>query len=161
MSKSLVAYFSASGRTRQAAENLADAAGADLYEICPEQPYTEADLNWSNRQSRSTEEQQDSAARPALADHSAPVAEHDTIFVGFPIWWYTAPAVVRSFLDAYDFSGKNIILFATSGGSGLGQTIQQLQSIVPGAHIRDGRVLNGAAGTQEAVRQWVEKLSVK
>ena len=121
MSKALVAYFSASGVTADAAKKLAEAEGADLYEIVPETPYTAADLDYTNKQSRSTLEMTDPSSRPALADRDAPIAGHDTIFLGFPIWWGTAPRIVNTFLDSYDLSGKTVILFATSGGSGLGR----------------------------------------
>ena len=115
MSKKLVAYFSASGTTARAAKDLAKAAGADLYEIKPAVPYTRADLNWQDKSSRSSVEMRDKSSRPALADTSANIAEYDTIFVGFPIWWYVAPTIINSFLEAYDFSDKKIVLFATSG----------------------------------------------
>lgn len=120
MSKPLVTYFSATGTTEKAAKKLAAAIRADLYEIRPSAPYTSADLDWQNARSRSSVEMKDPASRPALADKDAPVAEHDTIFVGFPIWWYVAPTAINSFLESYDFSGKTVVLFATSGGSGLG-----------------------------------------
>ena len=121
MSKALVAYFSASGVTADAAKKLSEAEGADLYEIVPETPYTSADLDYTNKQSRSTLEMTDPSSQPALADRDAPIAGHDTIFLGFPIWWGTAPRIVNTFLDSYDLSGKTVILFATSGGSGLGR----------------------------------------
>ena len=120
--KILVAYFSASGVTARTAKEMAKAAGADLYEICPAEPYTAADLNWMDKGSRSSVEMSDKHSRPALADRDAPLAAHDVIFLGFPIWWYTAPTVIKTFLGAYDFTGKTIVLFATSGGSGLGRT---------------------------------------
>ena len=131
MSKKLVAYFSASGTTAAVAKNLAKAAGAELYEIKPAVPYTRADL------------MRDKTSRPALADNDAPVAEHDTIFVGFPVWWYVAPTIINSFLEAYDFSGKKIVLFATSGGSGFGEAVAGLQPSAPQAVIVEGAILNG------------------
>ena len=118
MSKKLVAYFSASGTTAAVAENLAKAAGADLYEIKPAVAYTRADLNWQDKNSRSSVEMRDKSSRPELADTNANIAEYNTIFVGFPVWWYVAPTIINSFLEAYDFSGKKVVLFATSGGSG-------------------------------------------
>ncbi|HJC42939.1 MAG TPA: NAD(P)H-dependent oxidoreductase, partial [Candidatus Mediterraneibacter gallistercoris] len=121
MSKTLVAYFSASGVTARVAKNLAGAADADLYEIRPAVPYTSADLNWMDKSSRSSVEMKDKSSRPELADTDADIASYDRIFVGFPIWWYTAPTIINTFLESYDFSGKTIILFATSGGSGLGK----------------------------------------
>ena len=143
MSKKLVAYFSASGTTARAAKDLAKAAGADLYEIKPAVPYTRADLNWQDKNSRSSLEMRDKSSRPALADPSANIAEYDTIFIGFPIWWYVAPTIINSFLEAYDFSGKKIVLFATSGGSGFGKAVDSLQQSAPGATIIEGAVLNG------------------
>ena len=123
MSKKLVAFFSASGVTANAAKILAEAAGADIYEIKPEVPYTKADLDWMDKSSRSTIEMQDKSSRPAIADKNADISAYDTIFVGFPIWWYIAPTIINTFLESYDFSGKTIILFATSGGSGFGKTV--------------------------------------
>ena len=143
MSKKLVAYFSASGVTAGVAQNLAKAADADLYEIKPEISYTKAELNWMDKQSRSSREMRDKSSRPALADTNANIAEYDTVFVGFPIWWYVAPTIINSFLEAYDFSGKKIVLFATSGGSGFGKAVAGLQPSAPDAVIVEGAVLNG------------------
>lgn len=143
MSKTLVAFFSASGTTAKVAENLAKAAGADLYEIKPAVPYTKDDLNWMNKQSRSSVEMRDKSSRPALADTDADIAAHDTIFIGFPIWWYIAPTIINTFLEAYAFSGKKIILFATSGGSGFGKAVDSLQPSAPDAKIIAGEILNG------------------
>lgn len=142
MSKQLVAYFSASG-TARVAKDLANAAGADLYEIKPAVPYTRADLNWQDKNSRSSLEMRDKSSRPALADTGANIADYDTIFVGFPIWWYVAPTIINSFLEAYDFSGKKIVLFATSGGSGFGKAVAGLQPSAPHATIVEGALLNG------------------
>ena len=155
----LVAYFSASGNTAKAAKVLAKAAGADLYEIKPAVPYTGADLNWMDKGSRSSVEMNDKNSRPALADTDAPVAEHDVIFLGFPIWWYTAPIIINTFLERYDFSGKTIVLFATSGGSGLGSTAAALQSSAPGARILDGRLLNGRLN-EGNLKAWVSGLKL-
>ena len=143
MSKKLVAFFSASGVTAQAARSLADAAGADLYEIKPALPYTNADLDWMNKKSRSSIEMNDKASRPAIADTDAHVADYNVVFVGFPIWWYIAPTIINTFLERYDFSGKKIVLFATSGGSGFGKTVSNLQPSAPNAKIIEGKVLNG------------------
>ena len=143
MSKQLVAYFSASGTTARVAKDLAKAAGADLYEIKPAVPYTRADLNWQDKNSRSSVEMRDKSSRPALADTGANIADYDTIFVGFPIWWYVAPTIINSFLEAYDFSGKKIVLFATSGGSGFGKAVAGLQPSAPHATIVEGALLNG------------------
>lgn len=155
----LVAYFSVSGNTAKAAKALAKAAGADLYEIKPAVPYTGADLNWMDKRSRSSVEMNDKNSRPALADTDAPVAEHDVIFLGFPIWWYTAPTIINTFLERYDFSGKTIVLFATSGGSGLGSTAAALQSSAPGARILDGRLLNGRLNEGD-LKAWVSGLKL-
>lgn len=155
----LVAYFSASGNTAKAAKALAKAAGADLYEIKPAVPYTGADLNWMDKRSRSSVEMNDKNSRPTLADTDAPVAEHDVIFLGFPIWWYTAPTIINTFLERYDFSGKTIVLFATSGGSGLGSTAAALQSSAPGARILDGRLLNGRLNEGD-LKAWVSGLKL-
>ena len=155
----LVAYFSASGTTAKAAKVLAKAAGADLYEIKPAVPYTSADLNWMDKRSRSSVEMNDKNSRPALADTDAPVAEHDVIFLGFPIWWYTAPTIINTFLERYNFSGKTIVLFATSGGSSLGSTAAALQSSAPGARILDGRLLNGRLNEGD-LKAWVSGLKL-
>ena len=150
MSKKLVAYFSASGVTKGVAEKLAEAAQADLYEIRPKTPYTDADLDWQDANSRSSIEMKDRSFRPELADCNADISGHDVIFLGFPIWWYVVPTIVNSFLEAYDFSGKTIILFATSGGSGFGKTVEGLKkSVSPSAVIREGRLLNGRIGKAE------------
>ncbi len=143
MSKKLVAFFSASGVTAQAARSLADAAGADLYEIKPAVPYTNADFDWMNKKSRSSIEMNDKSSRPAIADTNAHVADYDVVFVGFPIWWYIAPTIINTFLERYDFSGKKIVLFATSGGSGFGKTVSNLQPSAPNAKIIEGKLLNG------------------
>ena len=157
MSKKLVAYFSASGTTANVAKSLASAAGADLYEIRPAVPYTRADLNWMDKQSRSSVEMRDKSSRPALADNNANIAEYDTIFVGFPIWWYVAPNIVNTFLESYDFSGKQIILFATSGGSGFGKTAESLRSSAPNAEIRTGKLLNGHPSA-DSLKTWTDTL---
>ena len=143
MRKKLVVFFSASGNTAKVAENLAKAAGADLYEIKPAVPYTKQDLDWMNRQSRSSLEMSDKSFRPALADTNADIASYDTIFVGFPIWWYIAPTIINTFLEAYDFSGKRIVLFATSGSSGFGKTAENLRPSADKAEIIVGEILNG------------------
>ena len=150
MSKKLVAYFSASGSTARLAKQLAEAAGADLYEIKPAIPYTSEDLNWQNKQSRSSIEMNDRSSRPALADSNADVAAYDTIYVGFPVWWYIAPTIINSFLESYDFSCKKIILFAASGGSGFGKALQNLKNSAPNAEIIEGKV-NPSAKDIEAL----------
>ena len=155
----LVAYFSASGTTAKAAKALAKAAGADLYEIKPAVPYTSADLNWMDKGSRSSVEMNDKHSRPALADMDAPVTGYDVIFLGFPIWWYTAPTIINTFLESYNFTGKTIVLFATSGGSGLGKSAAGLRPSAPGARIVDGRLLNGRLSENE-LKSWKEKMNL-
>lgn len=157
MSKTLVAFFSASGVTRQVAQKLAAAAQADLYEIKPAIPYTQADLNWRDKSSRSSVEMKNLAIRPQLADTDAKIEQYDRILLGYPIWWYMAPTIINTFLESYDFSGKSIILFATSSGSGFGKSIEELSPSCPNAVIREGRMLNGNPSEQE-LRQWVESL---
>ena len=155
----LVAYFSASGRTARLAQTIAQAAQADLYEIRPAQPYTSADLNWHDAHSRSSVEMKDPACRPALAPPAVDLAQYDTVLLGFPIWWYEAPRIVQSFLEAYDLSGKTIVPFATSGGSGMGKSASILQKSCPGAHVVEGRRLNGRA-SQAELSQWVASLQL-
>lgn len=158
MSKKLAAYFSATGTTENVAKLLAEASGASLYEIKPAVPYTKEDLDWKDKTSRSSVEMNDKASRPALADKNAPISECDTIFVGFPIWWYTAPTIINTFLESYDFSGKTIVLFATSGGSNFGKTVEDLKgSVADSAVIKEGKMLNGAQ-TKESLAAWVESL---
>lgn len=157
--KALVAYFSASGTTAKAAKALAKASGADLYEIKPAVPYTSTDLNWMDKRSRSSVEMNDKHSRPALADTDAPVAGYDVIFLGFPIWWYTAPTIINTFLESYDFTGKTVVLFATSGGSGLGRSAAGLRPSAPGARIVDGRLLNGRLSENE-LKSWIEKMNL-
>ena len=160
MSKKLVAYFSVSGVTAKVADMLADAVGADIYEIRPEVPYTKADLNWMDKKSRSTIEMNDRTSRPAIADKNAKVEQYDTIFLGFPIWWYRAPSIINTFLESYNFSGKKIILFATSGGSKFGKTVEELKVSVPvTCEIIEGKLLNGKQ-TIPAIRNWTEALDI-
>lgn len=155
MSRKLVAYFSASGVTAKVAETFAKAAGADLYEIKPKVPYTSADLDWMNKKSRSSVEMNDPFSRPELADTSADVKTYDVIFVGFPIWWYTAPSIIKTFLETYDFGGKVVVPFATSGGSGFGKTAEDLQKIVPNAEVKSGKLLNGKLDMAE-LKKWAD-----
>ena len=142
MAKKLVAYFSASGTTKKTAELLAEAAGADLYEITPKVAYTKADLNWMDKKSRSSVEMNDKKFRPEIEDKDANIAEYDEIILGFPIWWYVAPTIVNTFLEKFDFSGKKVVLFATSGGSGFGNTVKELQPSAPNTEIVEGKILN-------------------
>lgn len=143
MSKKLVAYFSASGRTAKVAEKLANELSAELYEIKPEVKYTKADLNWMNKKSRSSVEMNDKSFRPAIITGDVDISGYDTVYLGFPIWWYVAPTLINTFLEAYDFSDKKIVLFATSGGSGFGNTVAELQPSAPGADIKETKVLTG------------------
>ena len=160
MSKILIAYFSASGVTARTAKEMAKAAGADLYEICPAEPYTAADLNWMDQKSRSTLEMNDPACRPAIAAPAADLDQYDTVFVGFPIWWYQAPRIIQTFLESADFSGKTVIPFATSGGSGMGKTVELLRpSCVPDTRWNEGKRLSSHASAQE-VSAWTKSLSL-
>ncbi len=156
MSKTLVAYFSAGGTTKRAAQRLAAAANADLFEIRPAVPYTTADLNWMDNTSRSTLEMRDAAARPQIAEKLRNMADYDTVFLGYPIWWYVAPRIMESFAESYDFSGKTLIPFATSGGSDIGKTADTLKKLTPGANWKNGRLLNG--GSDKELENWVKSL---
>ncbi len=157
MSKKLVAFFSASGSTRKLADNLAEVVGAEIYEIKPETPYTTQDLNWNNPQSRTSIEMQDKNSRPKLADKDAKISDAEIIFLGFPIWWYVAPHIINSFLESYDFSGKKIVLFATSGGSGLGETAKNLQPSAPNAEFIEGQVFRSGID-RAALKNFVDDL---
>ena len=156
MSKRLVAYFSASGVTGKVAKMVAEAAGADLYEIRPKQLYTKADLNWMDQNARSTIEMKDKKIRPEIVDTDAQIAEYDEILIGFPIWWYVASTIIHTFLEKYDFTGKKIVLFATSGGSGFGNTVKELEPSAPGATIVEGKLLNNA--NKQQIESWVATL---
>ena len=145
MSTTLIAYFSASGVTARAAREMADAIGADLYEICPAAPYTDADLNWMDKKSRSTLEMNDPACRPAIASQVERMEQYDTVFVGFPVWWYVEPRIVDTFLESYDFTGKTMIPFATSGGSGISKAEKSLREHCPGGNWKKGRLVNSGA----------------
>lgn len=158
--KTLVAYFSCSGRTKAVAETLAEVVGADLVEIVPEIPYTGPDLDWRDKQSRSSVEMNDRASRPAIAGAHLNLADYEVVFVGFPIWWYLAPTIINTFLESYDFSGKTLVPFATSGGSGVGKTVEGLRgSVSPTAVIRAAKLLNGKPSKDE-LAAWVENLGV-
>lgn len=159
MGRKLVAYFSASGVTAKVAETLAEAIGADIYEIAPEVPYTKADLDWMDKKSRSTLEMNDPVSRPSINGKRDNMADYDTVFVGFPIWWYVAPTIINTFLESYDLTGKTIVPFATSGGSGMGKTNEHLAPICKGAKLLDGKVFNGSVGHQE-LAAWVEELGL-
>lgn len=156
MSKKLVAYFSASGVTARAAHSLAEAIEADVFEIQPKQPYTKADLDWMNKKSRSSVEMSNPSLRPEIANRVENMDSYDVIFVGFPIWWYVAPTIINTFLEQYDFSGKTIVLFATSGGSGFGKTVQNLKNSVSDTTVlKEGKILNGRL-QKEDLKAWAE-----
>ena len=156
MSKKLVAFFSASGTTKKVAQMIAEEVKADLFEIEPKVPYTKADLDWMNKKSRSSVEMNDKKFRPEIISTDVDISAYDVIILGFPIWWYVAPTIINTFLETYDFSGKRIVLFATSGGSGFGNTVKELQPSAPNALITEGRLFNGT-GRQE-INEWVKTL---
>lgn len=157
MSKKLVAYFSASGVTRNAAERLAKIAGADLFEIKPAIPYTRANLDWTNKNSRSSIEMSNPDSRPEIADKLENIDKYDTVFIGFPIWWYIAPTIINTFIESYDFSGKTIIPFATSGGSGLGKTVEVLKPLCSQTtKWLNGKMLNQVS--EKSLKDWVASL---
>lgn len=158
--KALIAYFSCSGATKRVAQTLAAVAGADLYEIRPVVPYTAADLNWRDKNSRSTIEMKDPSSRPAIAGKVPNMSEYNIIFVGFPIWWYAAPTIINTFLESYDFSGKTIILFATSGGSGFGKTVERLKpSVSATTTLKEGKVFHGKIDAAE-LAAWFKSINL-
>ena len=154
--KKLVAYFSASGVTKTAAERLAKVADADLFEIKPAVPYTHADLDWTNKKSRSSVEMNDRNSRPEIAETLSNMEDYDTVFIGFPIWWYVAPTIINTFVESYDFSGKTIIPFATSGGSGMGKTVEVLKSLCPSANWEKGKMLNRVS--EQELEKWLDSI---
>lgn len=156
MDKKLVAYFSATGTTKKVAQALAEAVGADIFEIEPEVPYTAADLNWNDRASRSSKEMANRSSRPAVASRIGDIDAYDTVFVGFPIWWYVAPTIVNTFLEQYDFAGKKVIPLATSGGSGMGETNRWLAPSCPGADLLPGKRLS--SGNKTALCAWLSEI---
>lgn len=155
MKKILVAYFSASGVTAQLAGRMAEALGADLFEIVPKQPYTRADLDWTNKKSRSTLEMQDRACRPEIAE-TIDVSAYDTILVGFPVWWYREPSIIDTFMESYDLTGKTVVPFCTSGGSGIGDSAANMQALAKGARVLDGRRFSPSAAADE-LKKWAEQ----
>ena len=157
--KTVTAYFSAQGNTAKLAKTLAAAAEAELYEICPAVPYERKDLNWMDKKSRSTVEMQDPNCRPALADTDAPLAEADVIFLGFPIWWYREPSIIDSFLDAYDWTGKTLVPFFTSGGSDLGEGQGRIETLAKGAKVLRGKRFSARASESE-LKNWMESLNI-
>lgn len=161
MSRMLVTYFSASGVTAKIAEQLSEAIGADLHEIRPEVLYTQADLDWRDKNSRSSIEMNDKSFRPEIADDKINIAEYDTVFIGFPIWWYVAPTIINTFLEAHDFSNKKVVIFATSGGSGFGKTAEELKVSLPdSATLIEGEILNGKY-TNKALSNWADSVKEK
>jgi len=159
MSKKLVAYFSAEGNTARIAEAVAAAAGADLFEIKPVTPYTKEDLNWMDEKSRSSVEMKDKSFRPPVAEKVADMGQYDVIYLGFPIWWYVAPTIVNTFLEAYDLSGKTVVPFATSGSSDMGGTNDALAPSCPGARLLPGKVLK-RGGKAADIPAWVKELGL-
>lgn len=159
MSKKLVAYFSASGVTAKVAETLSDAIGADLYKIEPEVPYTREDLDWMDKKSRSTIEMQDPSSRPDIHGKCDNMDDYDIVFVGFPIWWYIAPTIINTFLESYDLTGKSIIPFATSGGSGMGKTNEMLKPSCPNSNLLEGKVFKSTVSKAE-LAAWFDSLRV-
>ena len=157
MSKKLVAYFSASGTTKKVAERLAKAAGADLFEIRPAIPYTSADLNWMDKKSRSSVEMNNPDSRPEIAETIPNMVDYDTVFIGFPIWWYVAPHIIHTFVESYDFSGKTLVPFATSGGSGMGKTVDELRKLCPNADWKAGKLINDVS--DQEIAAWAAKFS--
>lgn len=154
MSKTLVAYFSASGTTKAKAGQVAQALGADLFEIEPEKKYSTDDLNWMNKKSRSTVEANDPASRPAIAKKVGNADQYDTVVIGFPVWWYTAPRIINTFLEENDFSGKKIYVFVTSGGSGADKSVRDLKKSYPDLDFVSGKLLNGSVDAAD-IRNWV------
>ena len=155
MKKTLVAYFSASGVTAKLAEELASAIGADLFEIEPALRYTDADLNWMDKNSRSTLEMKDRSCRPAISSRVDDMAAYDVVFVGFPIWWYREPSIIDTFMEAYDFSGKTVVPFATSGGSGMGDSGKNMQSLAKGAKVENGKRFVRASADE--LKRWAAR----
>lgn len=156
MGKRLVAFFSASGTTKRVAEMIASAVDADMYEIMPKQPYSKADLDWMDKKSRSSVEMSDKKFRPEISDTDVLVEQYDEIILGFPIWWYVAPTIMNTFLEKYDFTGKKIVLFATSGGSGFGNTVSELKPSAPDAEIVEGKVFHRVA--KQEIEEWVKQI---
>lgn len=156
MNKTLVAYFSATGTTRKEAEILAKETHGDLYEIKPEVKYTNADLDWTNNQSRSSIEMKDHNSRPAMLKDLSDAGKYDTVFIGFPIWWYTAPTIINTFMDAYDFSGKDVYFFATSGGSTADKALAQFKRQYPNVHFKSAKLINGAGE-----KEWIDSLKLE
>lgn len=156
MSSKLVTYFSASGVTAKLAERLADAIGADLFAIEPEVPYTKADLDWMDKKSRSTIEMNDPSCRPAIASKVDNMAQYDVVFVGFPVWWYREPSIIDTFMESYDFTGKTVVPFATSGMSPIGDAGANMRALAPGARVAAGKRFPGGASASE-LEKWASE----
>jgi len=156
MSKALVAYFSASGVTEKLAKKLADGIGADLFEIEPEVPYTKADLNWMNKKSRSSVEMNDRNCRPAIRSRVDNMTQYDVVYVGFPVWWYREPSIIDTFMEAYDFSGKTVVPFATSGMSAIGDSGKNMQELAVGANVVSGKRFKNSVSTDE-LKKWASE----
>ncbi len=154
--KVLVAYFSASGVTAKVADRLSKATGADLFEIKPAQPYTSADLDWTNKKSRSSVEMADTNSRPAIANKVADISKYDVVFVGFPIWWYREPSIIDTFMESYEFSGKQVVPFATSGGSGMGDSGSIMQKLAPKAKVDSGKRFSSGISEKD-LKDWASK----
>lgn len=157
MVKILVAYFSASGVTKGVAEKLAKSANAELFEIIPKHPYTKEDLNWKDKQSRSSVEMNDRSCRPEISSNISDISQYDFVFIGFPVWWYREPSIIDTFMEAYDFSGKTIIPFCTSGGSPLGESVGNIQSLAKGANVLNGRKFSSEVSEDE-LKKWIDEV---
>ena len=153
--KTLVVYFSATGNTKAVAEEIVRLTGADLYEIVPAVPYTNEDLNYNDNTCRANQEMNDASARPAIGSEAIDISSYDTVFIGFPIWWYVAPHIIHTFVESYDFSGKTLVPFATSGGSGMGRTVDELRKLCPNADWKAGKLVNGES--DQALAAWAAK----
>lgn len=158
MDKSLVAYFSASGVTKKVATKLASAIGADIFEIVPKEVYTSADLNWMDKKSRSSVEMNDRNCRPEIASKVDDMSKYDTVYVGFPVWWYREPSIIDTFMEAYDFTGKKVITFCTSGGSGLGDSAKNMQALASGVKVIDGKKFSSGV-SEEELKKWADSIS--
>lgn len=156
-SKTLVAYFSATGTTAKAARSIADIAGGELFEIAPQNPYTDADLDWNDKQSRSSVEMNNAQSRPALKVKKADIAEYDVVFIGYPIWWNLAPRIINTFIESHDLKGKVIIPFATSGGSNISNSTSELKKVYPDLNWKDGKLLNRM--NDNAIQNWINSIT--
>lgn len=158
MGKSLVTYFSASGVTKKVATKLASAIGADIFEIVPKELYTSADLNWMDKKSRSSVEMNDRNSRPEIASAVDDMSKYDKVYVGFPVWWYREPSIIDTFMESYDFAGKTVIPFCTSGGSGLGDSAKNMQALASGVKVIDGKKFSSGV-SEEELKKWADSIS--